>query len=81
MAGSLELESMRGNAADLVTARTMQRLHTLNSRATHVSVLFSGAAMRSSQEWRARVMICSYGDISFSQGRSSVRLPASWELY
>jgi len=57
MAGSLELESMRGNAADLVTARNDATASYVEIRgATHVSVLFSGAAMRSSQEWAARVM-------------------------
>src|SRR6267143_1850852 len=57
LAGSLELESMRGNAADLVTARYDATASYVEIRgATHVSVLFSGAAMRSSQEWAARVM-------------------------
>ncbi len=57
MAGSLELESMRGNAADLVTARNDATASYVEIRgATHVSVLFSSAAMRSSQEWAARVL-------------------------
>src|SRR5260370_1940759 len=57
MAGSLELESMRGNAEDLVTARNAATASYVEIHgATHVSVLFSGAAMRSSQEWAARVL-------------------------
>lgn len=57
MVGSLELESMRGNAADLVATR-----HDATSKyleipgASHVSILFNGAAMRSAQEWSARVL-------------------------
>ena len=57
MVGSLELESMRGNAADLVASR-----HDATSRyleipgASHVSVLFSGRAMRFAQEWSAQVL-------------------------
>src|SRR6266404_5135026 len=44
MAGSLELESMRGNAADLVTARNDATASYVEIHgATHVSVLFSGA--------------------------------------
>src|SRR6266851_4112544 len=55
--GSLELESMRGNAADLVAARNDAPMSYVEIRgATHVSVLFSGAAMRSAQEWAARVL-------------------------
>ena len=57
IAGSLELESMRGNAEDLVTARNDATASYVEIHgATHVSVLFSGAAMRSSQEWAARVL-------------------------
>src|SRR5258708_3811301 len=57
MAGSLELESMRGNAADLVAARNDATTSYVQIRgATHVSVLFSSTAMRSSQEWAARVL-------------------------
>src|SRR5258706_1212883 len=57
MAGSLELESLRGNAADLVTAWNDATASYVEIRgATHVSVLFSGAAIRSSQEWAARVL-------------------------
>jgi pimeloyl-ACP methyl ester carboxylesterase len=57
IAGSLELESMRGNAADLVAARKDAATSYVEIRgATHVSVLFSSAAMRSAQEWVARVL-------------------------
>src|SRR5260370_26081886 len=57
MAGSVELESMRGNAADLVTARNDAITSYVEIHgATHVSVLFSSAAMRSAQEWSARVL-------------------------
>ncbi len=57
MAGSLELESMRGNAADLVAARNDATTSYVVTRgATHVSVLFSSTAMRSAQEWSTRVL-------------------------
>jgi len=57
MAGSLELESMHGNAADLVAARNDATTSYVEIKgATHVSVLFSSAAMRSSQEWAARLL-------------------------
>ena len=55
--GTRELESMRGNAADMVGLR-----HDATSKfleipgASHVSVLFSGAAMRASQNWAAQVL-------------------------
>src|SRR5713226_10090454 len=55
--GSLELESMRGNAADLVAARNDAPMSYVEiPGASHVSILFSSAAMRSSQEWAARVL-------------------------
>src|SRR5260370_41339183 len=48
---------MRGNAADLVAARNDATTSYVQIRgATHVSVLFSSTAMRSSQEWAARVL-------------------------
>src|SRR6266852_409309 len=57
MVGSLELESMRGNAADLVASRGDETAKFLEiPGASHVTVLFSGAAMRASQEWTAQVM-------------------------
>ena len=57
MVGSLELESMRGNAADLVASRNEEPAKFVEvSGASHVSILFSRAAMRASQEWTARVL-------------------------
>src|SRR5256712_10102135 len=57
MAGSLELESMRGNAADLVAAQRDATAKYLEiPGASHVSILFSGAAMRPAQEWAAQVL-------------------------
>jgi pimeloyl-ACP methyl ester carboxylesterase len=57
MVGSLELESMRGNAADLVTARSDGKAKFLEvPGATHVSILFNRAAMRASQEWSAQIL-------------------------
>jgi pimeloyl-ACP methyl ester carboxylesterase len=57
MVGSLELESMRGNAADLVASRNDGSSRYLEIPGTsHVSVLFNGRAMRSTQEWAAQVL-------------------------
>src|SRR6266849_1492355 len=57
MVGSLELESMRRNAADLAASRSDGTVKYLEiPGASHVSVLFNSAAMRASQEWSARVM-------------------------
>src|SRR2546427_7115527 len=57
MVGWLEFESMRRNAADLVAARNNATTSYLEIRgATHVSILFSSAAMRSSQGWAAYVL-------------------------
>jgi pimeloyl-ACP methyl ester carboxylesterase len=57
MAGSLELESMRRNAADLVATRSDgTTLYAEIHGATHVSILFSGVAMRSAQAWSAQVL-------------------------
>ncbi len=57
MVGSLELKSMRGNAADLVASRSDATAAYIQIQgASHVSILFSGAAMRASQEWTARVL-------------------------
>src|SRR5712692_664460 len=47
MTGSLELESMRGNASDLVASRSDETAKFLEiPGTTHVSILFNGAAMR-----------------------------------
>src|SRR5216684_2572998 len=62
MVGSLELESMRGNAADLVASHGEETAKFLEiPAASHVSILFSRAAMRASQEWSARVLHLSAG--------------------
>ncbi len=57
ISGSLEPESMRGNAADLVASRndgTAQ--YILIPGATHSSILFNRAAVRASQEWTAKTL-------------------------
>ena len=57
MVGSRELESMQGNAADLVAQRNDANSKFLEiPGASHVSVLFSGAAMHASQNWAAQVL-------------------------
>ncbi len=57
MVGSLELESMRWNASDLVATRSDgTTLYVEILGATHVSILFSGVAMRSAQGWSAHVL-------------------------
>jgi pimeloyl-ACP methyl ester carboxylesterase len=57
MVGSLELESMRGNAADLVASRSdATSLYMDVPGASHVSILFNRDAIRSSQAWSANVL-------------------------
>ncbi len=57
MVGSLELESMRRNAADLAASRSDGTVKYLEiPGASHVSVLFNSAAMRASQEWSAEIL-------------------------
>lgn len=57
MSGAIELESMRGNAADLVASRKDGSARYLEiPAATHVSILFGSAAMRAAQEWSAQVL-------------------------
>jgi len=57
MVGSRELQSMRGNAADLVALRNDATSKSLEiPGASHVSILFSSAAMRASQNWAAQVL-------------------------
>jgi pimeloyl-ACP methyl ester carboxylesterase len=57
MIGSLELESMRGNATDLAASRSDGTVKYLEiPGASHVSVLFNRAAMRASEEWSAHVL-------------------------
>jgi pimeloyl-ACP methyl ester carboxylesterase len=55
--GSLELESMRRNAADLAASRNDGTTIYLEiPGATHVSLLFSSSAMRAAQEWSAQIL-------------------------
>ena len=57
MVGSLELESMRGNAAGLVASRqdgTVQFQEIPG--ASHVSILFNSLAMRTAQQWSAQIL-------------------------
>jgi pimeloyl-ACP methyl ester carboxylesterase len=55
--GSLELESMRRNAADLVATRSDGTVKYLEiPGASHVRMLFNSAAMRASQEWTAQIL-------------------------
>jgi alpha-beta hydrolase superfamily lysophospholipase len=55
--GGLELESMRGNAMDLVASNKDESAKYLDiPRASHVSILFSSSAMRASQEWSAKFL-------------------------
>jgi pimeloyl-ACP methyl ester carboxylesterase len=57
MVGSLELESMRGNAADLVSSRKdgMAEFREIPGT-SHVSILFNSSAMRAAQQWAAQVL-------------------------
>jgi pimeloyl-ACP methyl ester carboxylesterase len=57
LAGSFELESMRGNAADLAASRSDGNSKFLEiPGASHVSVLFSRRAMRACEEWSAQIL-------------------------
>jgi pimeloyl-ACP methyl ester carboxylesterase len=57
MVGSLELESMRWNAADLVATRNDgTTIYVEIPSATHVSILFNSNAMRSAQASSAQVL-------------------------
>jgi pimeloyl-ACP methyl ester carboxylesterase len=67
--GSLEPESMRGNAADLVASRndgTAQFI--VIPHATHASLLFNRAAVRAFQDWTAKTL-----QLTGSPGMPSVR--------
>ena len=69
ISGSLEPESMRANAGDLVGARsdgTAQFI--LIPSATHSTVLFSCAAVRAMQDWTARTL-----QLTGSPGMPSLR--------
>ncbi len=57
MTGSLELESMRGNASDLAASRNDGTVKYVEiPGVSHVSILFNSTAMRTSQEWAAQVL-------------------------
>jgi pimeloyl-ACP methyl ester carboxylesterase len=57
LVGSLELESMRRNAADLVATRSDGTATYVEIQGvTHVSILFNSIAMRSAQEWSSHAL-------------------------
>src|SRR3989441_6355885 len=57
MIGSLELESMRGNATDLAASRSDGTVKYVEiPGASHVSVLFNRSVVRASQEWPAQLL-------------------------
>jgi pimeloyl-ACP methyl ester carboxylesterase len=57
MVGSLEMQSMRGNAADLAASRQDGTAKFLEiPGASHVSILFKSSAMRASQDWAAQIL-------------------------
>ena len=57
MMGGLELASVRGNAADLVTSSVDGTSKYLEiPRVSHVSILFGSAGMRAAQEWSAYLL-------------------------
>lgn len=69
ISGSLEPESMRANAADLVAERSEGTAQfILIPRATHGSLLFSGAAVRAMQDWTAKTL-----QLTGSPGMPSLR--------
>ncbi|HKW61840.1 MAG TPA: alpha/beta fold hydrolase [Candidatus Acidoferrum sp.] len=69
ISGSLEPESMRANAADLVASRNDGNAQLLLiSHATHASLLFSQTAVRAIQDWTARTL-----QLTESPGMPSLR--------
>jgi pimeloyl-ACP methyl ester carboxylesterase len=55
--GSLEPESMRANAADLVASRTDGTAQFISiPRATHASLIFDRAVVRAFQDWTAKTL-------------------------
>lgn len=56
VSGSLEPESMRGNASDLAASGGSTVKYLEIPRASHVSLLFSSAAARALQAWCAQVL-------------------------
>jgi pimeloyl-ACP methyl ester carboxylesterase len=57
MVGSLELESMRLNAGDLISGQNRETSKFLQiPGVSHVSILFSDGAMHAAQEWVAKIL-------------------------
>jgi len=57
ISGSLELQSMRENATDLVASRTDGTAqYSVIPGATHASLIFSRAAVRAFQDWTAKTL-------------------------
>ena len=57
LAGTLEVESLRENAADLVAARGDGTSEYQEVRgASHASILFSSAMMKAAEDWAAKVL-------------------------
>lgn len=56
ISGSWELESMRGNAADLVANGGHRSEYRVIPKATHVSLLFDSRAVQASQKWAAHLL-------------------------
>jgi pimeloyl-ACP methyl ester carboxylesterase len=71
ISGSLEPQSMRENDADLVSSRKDSAQYEEIPGATHVSLLFSSAAVRSFQSWTSKTL----------QLAGSPGLPSRRQLY
>jgi pimeloyl-ACP methyl ester carboxylesterase len=57
LSGSLEPESLRGNAADLIASRNDDTSKYAEiPRASHAGILFNTAAVRASREWAAEIL-------------------------
>src|SRR5215831_1467271 len=69
ISGSLEPQSMRANAADLVASRSDGAAqHTVIPGVTHASLIFSRGAVRSFQDWTAKTL-----QLSGTPGMPSLR--------
>jgi pimeloyl-ACP methyl ester carboxylesterase len=69
ISGSLEPNSLRGNAADLVTSsKSDAARYLIISKATHASLIFSPAAVHAFQDWTAKTL-----DLSGAFGIPSLR--------
>ena len=69
ISGALEPESLRANAADLVASRNDRTAQfILVPCATHVSLLFSRAAVHAMQDWTAKTL-----QLTISSGMPSLR--------